>query len=173
MNKKAESSFENAQTIIFFTVMMFAATILIFTFAFLLNSYQRGLTDLPGKFEAEMVSLRFANSPDCFAYQDAETKRIFPGIIDADKFNQQQLQVCYRTDGQSGKEALNFRLQLESSLKNSLKTNNYFNVDSFTIVKDVVVKTGAASGQDGFNAGSSKGKFSQDKLFIYVQDGLI
>ena len=103
MNKKAESSFENAQTIIFFTVMMFAATILIFTFAFLLNSYQRGLTDLPGKFEAEMVSLRFANSPDCFAYQDAETKRIFPGIIDADKFNQQSCKFVTALMGRAGK----------------------------------------------------------------------
>lgn len=159
LNKKAESSFENAQTLIFFAVMMFAVTLLVFTFVFLLNSYERGLTAVPGKFQAELVSLRFANNPDCFAYQDQESKRVFPGIIDLGKFNEQQLSACYATDEQSGKDDLNFRLQLESNLGHSVKTNNYFNADKFTIVKNVVVKDGNS--------------FKPDKLFIYVQDGLI
>lgn len=159
LNKKAESSFENAQTLIFFAVMMFAVTILVFTFVFLLNSYERGLTAVPGKFMAELVSLRFANNPDCFAYQDQETKRVFPGIIDLAKFNEQQLSACYTTDEQTGKDEMNFRLQLESNLEHSIKTNHYFNVDKFTIVKNVVVKDGSS--------------FKPDKLFIYVQEGLI
>lgn len=159
LNKKGESAFENAQTVIFLTVMMFAVTILVFTFVFLLNSYERGLTAVPGKLEAELISLRFANNPECFAYQDKETKRIFSGIIDLAKFNEQQMSVCYKTAEQTGKDELNFRLQLESRLDYSVKTNNYFNADKYTLVKTVVVKEGSL--------------FKKDKLFIYVQDGLI
>ena len=162
MNRKGEgqeSSFENAQTIIFFTVMMFAITILVFTFIFLLNSYESGLTAVPGEFKAEVLSLRFINSPECFAYQDPETKRIFPGIIDLNKFNEKQMQACYKTNEQTGKDEMNFRLQLESTLDYSVKTNKYFNADKFTMAKNVIVR--------------DKGQFKTDKLFIYVQEGLI
>ena len=162
MNRKGEgqeSSFENAQTIIFFTVMMFAITILVFTFIFLLNSYESGLTAVQGEFKAEVLSLRFITSPECFAYQDPETKRIFPGIIDLNKFNEKQMQACYKTNEQTGKDEMNFRLQLESTLDYSVKTNKYFNADKFTMAKSVIVR--------------DKDQFKTDKLFIYVQEGLI
>ena len=153
-NKKAESSFENANTLVFTAVIMFAVTLIVFTFVFLLHSYESGLTAVPGKFRAEMVGLRFTNSQECFAYQDQITKRVFPGVIDVLKFNEMQLAVCYKTDEITGKDHLNFRLQLESNLDYSVKSNKYFNVDTFTITKNVVVKDG-----DLFRA---------DNLFIYV-----
>ena len=159
INKKAASPFENIQTMIFFTVMMFAVSILVFTFTFLLNSYETGLTSVPGKFRAEVLSLRFTNNADCFAYQDLPTQRLFTGVIDLSKFNDLQLALCYKTNEQTGKDELNFRLQLESNPNYSVKTNNYFNVDTFTLIKEVIIK-------DGTN-------FKKDKLLIYVQDGLI
>jgi hypothetical protein len=154
MNKTAVSSFTNASFLIFFVVIAFATTLLIGIFLALIGSYEAGLIDVPGKFEAEVISLRFTNNPKCFAYQ--ENDRVFVGVIDFEKFNNEQMESCYKTET---KDEINFRLQLGSNLDNSVETNNYRNVDTFTIVKDVVVR--------------DSGSFSGDKLFIYVQDGLI
>ncbi len=47
--------------------------------------------------EESILSQRLISSPSCFVYRD-EVNRAYPGIIDLDKFNQQNLDECFRLD---------------------------------------------------------------------------
>ncbi|MDP3734670.1 MAG: hypothetical protein Q8R37_05565, partial [Nanoarchaeota archaeon] len=59
-----------------------------------------------------------------------------PGVIDSVKFTVDQLRRCYSTDPEFGRNEINFRLQLGDK---SITTNNYFNIDHFTITKKVIL----------------------------------
>lgn len=41
---------------------------------------------------------RLFYSPDCFAYEDPITHRVYPGIVDRTKFTEQRLRSCYQTE---------------------------------------------------------------------------
>jgi len=132
-------------------------TIVIFVFALILGGHKANLMSVPLDVKAELISLRFTNSPECFAYQDNVSKVVFPGIIDLEKFNKTTLERCYSTEGIGGIKTLNFRLELQNTnLK--LLTDNYYSADvtDSTIFKEVLVK---------YENGLEK-----DTLAIYVQE---
>ncbi len=126
--------------------MVVVAT-LILTFV-LLPQYQRSLVEVPLELRAELISLRFVNTPECFTYQDQVTGRIFAGVIDLQKFTQAQLDKCYRTEPEKGFKDFNFALELEGFTptvggeKKFLVTNNFFNKVDFTLYKQVLVRNG-------------------------------
>lgn len=115
-------------------------TVLVFVFALLIAGYKERLTVVPSELKAELISLRFTNSAGCFAYQDSHTGRSYVGLIDKSKFTEESLQRCYATDPEHGEQELNFRLQLGEE---SITTNNYFNIDHFTITKKVILVDGS------------------------------
>jgi|SRR3989338_726577 len=63
--------------------------------------------------EGGALSRRFFYSEDCMAYSDGE--RVYPGIIDLQKFNQERLKRCY----ENYEEGYGFNF----ILKNSQETN--------------------------------------------------
>lgn len=52
------------------------------------NSYLKGVEDI-------VIQSRFFSSPECFAYQDTATGRVYPGIIDVSKFTKERMYSCY------------------------------------------------------------------------------
>ena len=126
-------------------MVVIATLVLVFV---LLPSYQRSLVEVPPKLQAELISLRFVNTPECFTYQDPASGRIFAGVIDLQKFTQAQLDKCYRTESEKGYENYNFALELEGytptldGKKKLLITNNFFNKVDFTLYKEVLVRNG-------------------------------
>lgn len=114
-------------------------TILIFVFALIIAGYKERLTAVPPELQAELISVRFTNTADCFAFQDPHTGRVYPGVIDNSKFTEERMQRCYSTDQEHGQNDFNFRLQLGDKY---ITTNNYFNIDHFTITKKVIVADG-------------------------------
>lgn len=124
-----------------------AALILVFA---IFPQYQRSLVEVPPELQAELISLRFVNTPECFTYQDQATGRIFAGVIDLQKFTQAQLDKCYRTEPEKGFKDFNFALELEGytpivdGQKKLLLTNNFFNKVDFTLYKQVLVRDGQA-----------------------------
>ena len=153
MNRKAQS--EVARKSVYWMLAGVVITIVVFAFAFVLASYKGKLTQVSPNLKAELLALRFSNSAECFAYQDFNTGRVQSGIIDINKFNEQQLFDCYHTGEHKGIKTFNFRLKLETSGE-EITTDKYFNLDKFTIFKEVLVKK---------NHGLYK-----DRLVIYVQE---
>jgi|SRR3989338_286363 len=128
-------------------VFMVVIAALIFSFI-LLPSYERSLVEVPPKLRAELISLRFVNTPECFTYQDPVSGRVFAEVIDLQKFTQKNLDKCYRTEPAKGFEDYNFALELEGytptldGQKKLLMTNNFFNKVDFTLYKPVLVRNG-------------------------------
>lgn len=154
LNKKGQFEFRKS---IYWTIIGIVITMVVFMFAFTISSYKSNLTKVPVEIRSELITLRFVNSPDCFAYQDKNTGRVFPGVIDMDKFSEEQLRKCYFTESERGYKDFNFRIVLESSFE-ELVTNNYFydDKDELTLFKEVLIR-------------KQSGLF-KDQLIIYVQE---
>ena len=134
----------------------------VFAFAIILSSYQQKVTQVPPQLRAEVISLRFVNTPECFTYQDPVTGRIFPGVIDVTKFTQARMDQCYRTQNEQGFKEFNFGLALEGytplnaqGQEQPLHTNNFFNQVDFTLYKPVLVRAGS--------------EITTSRMIIYVQ----
>ncbi len=153
MNRKAQ--FEPARKTIYWMMVGVVITIVVIAFAMIMASYKNKLTYVPEKLRAELISLRFVDAPECFAYQDSITGRVYPGTIDLSKFDNKTLFDCYHTEKEKGYKDYNFRLFLVGENK-TLRTNNYFYKDDFTLFKSVLVKKGE--------------QLVNDELRIYVQE---
>jgi hypothetical protein len=152
MNKKGQ--FEAARKTIFWLIMGFIITMIIIAYAILLAGYRNKLTYTPPDMKAEFIALRFSNIPECFAYQEPLTERVYAGSIDLTKFNKGQMDECYFTNKDEGHKDYNFGLTL---VKKDLfvATNNYLDQDVFVLEKKVMVWDGT--------------KFEADTLQIKVQ----
>ncbi len=139
-------------------MVVVATLLLVFV---LLPQYQGSLVEVPDELRAELISLRFVNTPECFTYQDPATGRIFAGVIDLQKFTQERMDKCYRTEPEKGFKDFNFALELEGHTpvvdgqKKLLRTNNFFNKVDFTLYKQVLVRNGD--------------RFEPTRLVIHVQ----
>ena len=91
-------------------MVVVAAMMLMFV---LLPQYKASLVEIPPELRAELISLRFVNTPECFTYQDPASGRIFAGVIDLQKFTQERMDKCYRTEPEKGFQDFNFALELE------------------------------------------------------------
>jgi hypothetical protein len=131
-------------------------TMVILGFAIMIGNYRNQLTHTPKEVVAEMIALRFANIPECFAYSDPVNGRVYPGVIDINKFTKEQMDKCYFTEENEGYKDYNFGLSLKNQGKEVI-TNNYFNKDDFTIIKTVLVVT-------------ENGTWMDDTLYVYVQE---
>ncbi|MFC1686846.1 hypothetical protein ACFL0E_00630 [Nanoarchaeota archaeon] len=152
MNNKAQFELRKS---LYWMVIGIVVTIVVFVFAFILASHQNRLTKIPSELKSELLSLRFVNNPDCFTYQDSVTKRVFPGIIDLTKFTDDDLLNCYKTETKEENKDYNFRLKLKVQNK-EIKTNNYRNVNTYVLTKEVLVKIGE--------------DLKKDTLEIFVQE---
>ena len=150
MNKKGQ--FEVAKTSLFWVVMVFVLTIVIIAFALIVSNFQKKVVEVPAELQVELIALRFASISECFAYSVNDV--VQPGVIDLQKFTDEQMDKCYRTES---KKTFNFRLVLENAQKQVL-SNNYFHKDDFTIFKEVLIRDGS--------------ELKRDKMVIYVQESI-
>jgi len=156
MDKKGEDfSFSIARKQIFFLIIGFVMTIVIIGATMMMVSYKNRLTATPEDLEAELVILRFFNNPECFAYQDQDSGRVYVNTIDLEKFQEQgRIENCYSPEQEKGYQDYNFRLELSGSGVN-ITTNNYYNKNDFTLFKNVLVV--------------DNGNFKEEVLAVYVQ----
>jgi hypothetical protein len=148
INKKGDGFIPATKSIFWLFAMIFSLFGII-TLVVFFSIYQGQLVDMPRELEAETIVLRFVNNPDCFTYQDPVTNRVYPGVIDVEKYNQDYLDKCYYTEESKGYETYNFGFLLESfnpiddqGEEVLLRTNNFFNNVDFTIYKSVIVRSG-------------------------------
>ena len=155
MNKKAQ--FGVARKTVYWTIIAVVITMIVIFFAFLLANYKNRLSEVPKELQAELISLRFVNAPECFAYQEPSTGRILHSVIDIDKFTEEQMNQCYSTAGSGGIKTFNFRLSLVNGGE-GVFTDKYYHYDrpDFSIIKEVLVKRGS--------------DLQKDQLMVYIQE---
>ena len=139
MNKKGIAEPDLAGSTIYWMIVVFIISGIIISFIGMMASYSVKLRHVPEGLEAEMISLRFLNNPDCFTYRNEENGRVYPSVIDFNKFTQERMSRCYKTeeDAQRGFKQINFGLELEGK---EVVSNNFGGREDFTIKKIVYVK---------------------------------
>ncbi|MEW5896785.1 MAG: hypothetical protein AB1668_03785 [Nanoarchaeota archaeon] len=149
-NRKAQVLMES----VFMLVAMIVFVGLFLWLGFVFVTYSNKATAVPAQLQAELVSLRFTNNPHCFAYVDENTGRVYSDIIDLKKFNEDNMNNCYKTGDLQGLYSFNFRLNLTASRK-GVVSDKYRYHDDFSLLKEVLVK--------------EEGKLKKDQMVIYVQ----
>src|SRR3989338_1260190 len=139
-NKKGESVFDTARKTISWPLFGVIITMAVLAFVLIISSYTQKVVEIPLELQAEIIASRFIGAPECFAYQDSQTNRVYPGVIDAQKLTQERLDSCYRTASEKGFKEYNFELVVGDQ---HLLTNNYFNKVDIDISQGILVKQGA------------------------------
>ncbi|MAG73568.1 hypothetical protein CL620_04580, partial [archaeon] len=116
-------------------------SIVIFAFAFIISSYKAKLVNVPGEVKADLLSLRFTNSPDCLAYTNPSTGRVHIGTIDLAKWTSDHLATCYYTEPEFGYRGINFLLSIPGY--EDIQTNNWRNFKHYTLRRNVLVWDGS------------------------------
>ena len=154
-NKKATENWAPRSTIFFmiFVIVLGFSTVI---FLLITNSFILKDIEIPKYVEEHILSERFYNSPECFAYQD-ESGRVYPKVIDWNKFSDKsRMEKCLSLN--NFKYA--FKLELEdqsTSGKASVTTSNWVNNVNFRLdIKNAFVYY--------------QGKIINKQLFIYVQN---
>lgn len=92
---------------------------------------------------------RFLNNPSCFTYQDIDTLRTYPGIIDTGKFTKENLEKCYSSDKKG------FMLTLKHNKEDIIKTDNFENPEKADTYYVLVYENG---------------KFMKGEMYVQVQN---
>lgn len=152
-DKKAQIS---GRKMLFYAIFAFMAAI---TFLFTIHyvgSQRSEIAKPPFGVPDYLVSYRFLNSPDCFAYEDQESDRAYPWTIDLGKFNPKNLNNCYNTKDTKVK-AYRFTLSFRD-YKSTIATSNW---EGF--LKKAETKTVSVYNNDRLES-------TEAELFIEMQD---
>ncbi len=113
----------SARKIIFYGVAALVLVVAFFLIVWLVSSGKSNISKIPEGLENYLITQRFLNSPSCFIFQDKDTGRAYPGIIDLKKFNQEYLNKCYDTKDTNVK-AYRLSLSYEDN-KITISTKNW------------------------------------------------
>lgn len=144
-----DSVFDVARKTIYWTLIIFVITMVILAFWFTVGNFRSKATYLPLITKAELLSQRFINSPDCFAYVDIKTGQVLGSTIDIIKFTEERINACYQEDVFKG---MNFQLTLETAggQKTIVKTGDWYTKPDLTLPpKAVRIITGPSAEMKG------------------------
>lgn len=155
MNKKGQ--FSAARKAVFWTVILVIITMIVLFFFFIIANYKNRLTEVPAELQAELIALRFANIPECFAYETSG--KVLHNVVDLDKFTNERMNKCYSTVEIGSFKTFNFKLRLLESGEEII-TDKYYHNDrpDFTINKEVLLKK------------SNGEPLKKDLLKIFIQE---
>ncbi|MBI2666427.1 hypothetical protein HYX13_02330 [Candidatus Woesearchaeota archaeon] len=142
-----EGSFDIATKSIYWMIAGFVILMLILVFTVLMINYKSKLLHVPEEQQAQFISLRFMNIPECFAYGDSRSERVYPGVIDLSKFTQEQMKRCYPVPEEEGYKEINFELELRN-MGRKIKSSDHYKIASFQLDVPVLVKDGEAYSSD-------------------------
>lgn len=105
------------------------------------------VAEIPQGLESYIFIQRFSNG--CFTYQDKDTLRLYPGIIDLNNFTNENLDKCYKPDY---KDSIGFKLTINDK---SIQSSN-FDFSKKKIAKNILI--------------FKEGKFENAKLDIEFEE---
>ena len=124
-----------AEKMVFYLLYAVIVSAVFIGFIIVVSSEVADKSNIPEGLEDYIFSRRFLDS--CFVYED--DVRTYPGIIDFNKFNQGNLDICYNTDSNNVKA---FRLTLEireENTKKEIQTKNWEGSVKRHFTKNVLV----------------------------------
>lgn len=163
-NKKA--SFLLGFKPIYYLVSLVALAAIFGSMIYFISTYLTISASTPPGMQHDIFMQRFMNSPYCFVYVDKDTGRAYPGVLDWEKFNRQNLNNCYKSY-KAGEErempvgfqtavtdvtsiepgmvyykdiAFKLKLSLDPDTKKTIETNNWNDEIEIEYFKDVLVK---------------------------------
>ena len=136
-----EGSFDIATKSVYWMIAGFVILMLVLVFAILMVNYKAKLLHVPEELQAQFISLRFTQIPECFAYQDPRSERVYPGVIDISKFTEEQMKKCYPVPEENGYKEINFELELKNA-GNKIRSSDYYKNERFRREMQVLVKEG-------------------------------
>ena len=140
MNKKAAEAVGSYS--LFLMIASIALVMIALTTSLFMFSYKSSLTETSPVLESTILSSRFFNQKECFAYQDSISERTYSKVIDYNKFTKQILDSCYPT-----KTTKDFQFQLklknlDTNEEKTLQTLEWYNVPKFTLKQNLIIKKG-------------------------------
>ena len=96
--KYKKSSFDLGAMIYYAMVSIFILVFIMFTYLFIINGFSTNIVYTSRGAESAVLINRALYSPNCFAYYDIDTLRTYPGVIDLNKFNQENFDKCLDSD---------------------------------------------------------------------------
>ena len=153
-NKKAESDEISGSKMIFYLIFSFLAAIVFMIIVYLARSNRMEIANIPSGLENYIITQRFLISPLCFAFQDADSKRVYPWVLDLKKFNEENLNKCYSASDTKLKA---YRLTLAyGTEKKTISTKNWEGFLKKGETKQVFV--------------NNEGRIIKGELFVEMQD---
>lgn len=137
-SKKAQ--FEIASKTLYWGISSIILALLALGLVITTINFRGHLLSTPEKLESSILSSRFLNSPQCFAYQDPVTQRIYPRLIDLSRFTDKTINNCYVSNTTKDH---NFQLllrNLETDQEQTIQTSEWYNVPAYTIPEPVLIK---------------------------------
>lgn len=121
-----------------------------------INLFISRSTEIPKNIEEFILLERFYNSPNCFAYQDRDTGRIYSNLVDLEKFRNKDIMAgCFPTNNH--KYSFKFQLENEETGKLTASTPNWIENSNFRYEQKNVLFY-------------SDNKIKNAKLLIFIQD---
>ena len=138
MKKKAAIAIESKT--LYWGISSIILALLALSLVITAMNFRAHILSTPEKLESSILSSRFLNSPQCFAYQDSVTQRIYPRLIDLNRFTDKTINNCYLSNTTKG---YNFQLllrNLETNQEQTIQTSEWYNVPAYTITEPVLIK---------------------------------
>ena len=151
LGKKADIS---GRKMIFYIVVAILLSIAFLFIVIIVPSNNSQISEIPLGVENNILVERFLSSPYCFVFQDKDTKRYSPLLIDKQRFTQENLEKCYSADSTNMK---GFRLTLTfENQKLTINTKNWQGFIKKAETKQVSIY--------------DRGKIQTGELYIEIQD---
>lgn len=73
---------------VYYVIVLFVLAFMVIYMNNIIKSGNQKDVSLLGKASGNLLIAELATSPNCFAYMDNDLNRVYPGIIDMDRFNE-------------------------------------------------------------------------------------
>jgi hypothetical protein len=94
---------------VYFIIVVLFLSVSFLLFSFAISSNISTSNKIPENVRLTVMVNRFLNSPECLAYMDDETGRVYPGIVDLSNFDNKHMVNCYK--GNDDSVAFSFEIE--------------------------------------------------------------
>lgn len=96
-SKKATENW-TPDTLPFWMFFVIALSFTVLFFVWIITPFVAEAAVVPEGVKGTILAQRFVNSPNCFAYLDEDSERVYQKTVDWEKFTEENMKKCYQTE---------------------------------------------------------------------------